>query len=154
MSRTAPHSDSVPYPFPAARYFCQAWWTCRTAPRSRHTYRIPFDALLATSDDISVILPPIRHLYDIVVSPEPLWRHRRIPTWHGIPCRLSRAEMWLPVEAAAGPLRPFSLLVRVPMRVPADTLPYILLGTQFLHEYKASVEINASSGSGSLVIPP
>jgi hypothetical protein len=153
VSVTVLHADEVSYPFPGTRFYCQSWWTCRTVPRRKTTWRMHFDSLLATSDDLSVLLPSVRHLYDIVVTPEPRWGRRRVPTWHGLSCRLGRVEMWLPVEEGEVPLRPFSLLVRVPATDPPGALPYVLLGTQFLQEYGVRVELEAGSGAGRLIIP-
>jgi len=112
-----------------------------------------FDSLLATSDDLSVLLPSIRDLYDIVIVPEPGWGRRRVPRWHGVACRLGRAELWLPVEQGALPLRLVPLLVRVPASDPPDVLPYVLLGTQFLREYRAKVEVDSEAASGQLITP-
>ncbi len=153
MSVTVLHAEPVAYPYPASRSYCQSWWSCRTAPRKKATWRMPFDSLLATSDDLSLLLPSIRDLYDIVISPEPRWGKRRVPAWHGLACRLGRAELWLPVEEADLPLRPFSLLVRVPSSDPPGALPYVLLGTQFLQEHRARIELDAGTGIGRLTIP-
>src|SRR5262249_22905113 len=111
----------------------------------------------APLEELSLLLPSIRHLYDIVVAPEPRWGRRRLPRWREIDCRLGRVEMWLPVFDGPQPLRPFSLLVRIPKHdpppQPPEPLPYVLLGTQFLVEYQATLELDAAKNSGKLVIP-
>jgi hypothetical protein len=153
LSITPIRSDLVAYPFPAPRFFCEAWWTCQTTPGATHTYRMPFDALLALTDDISVLLPSIRHLYDVVLRPEPGWGRRKVPQWHGINCSLRRAEIWVPVRGEAPILRSFALLVRIPTTEPKYALPFILLGTQFLQEYGGKVSVDSVAGSGELTIP-
>jgi hypothetical protein len=99
------------------------------------------------------MIPSIRDPLDVVVTPEPAWTSP-IPDWRGIPCRLGRVEIWLPVEGTLL-LRPFSLLMLLPERDPPDWLPYVLLGVQFLVEYDVSVALECASGliSGRLTIP-
>jgi hypothetical protein len=103
-----------------------------------------------------VILPSIRHDLDLVVTPEPAW-NATVPDWRGIPCRIGRAQMWLPVQGAL-PLRPFSLLALFPMRGDPNALPYVYLGIQFLLEYRVRLLLDCSSGTpaasaGQLIIP-
>jgi hypothetical protein len=62
--------------------------------------------------------------------------------------------MWLPVNENL-PLRDFPLMVIVPERDPPESLPYVLLGAQFLLEYRVSVHLSCGihPGSGKLEIP-
>ena len=141
-------------PLPACRYLGEAWWTCRSTPR--HTWRDQSDWLLATDQPLSVVGPQLRHDLDLEVRPEPRWTGA-IPDWQGIPCRLGRVEMGLPVQGSQL-LRPFSLLVLLPRRTALHALPYIYLGLQFLLECRAKLALDCSSGApptlpGRLVIP-
>jgi hypothetical protein len=112
--------------------------------------------MLATSEDISVIPRSISTLLDIFVDRVPQWRGRRVPRWQGLDCRIYRVEMWLPTREtdAANPRR-FSLLARIPVEdsPPRDTPPYILLGGQFLVEYKVKVILETNARMGRLIIP-
>jgi hypothetical protein len=111
------------------------------------------DSVLATTEPLSVILPSIRNPLDLVCASEPGWSGP-VPDWRGIPCRIGRAEMWLPVEGTHL-LRPFSLLALFPERDPPGWLPYVLLGAQFLQEYQVIVHLHGSQTPvvGSLTIP-
>jgi hypothetical protein len=62
--------------------------------------------------------------------------------------------MWLPV-AGTFLLRPFSLLALLPERDPSEWLPYVLLGVQFLQEYRVATALDCSQtpAAGSLTIP-
>ena len=142
----------VQFPSPTVRYLCRSWWTCHST--ARHTWRTRCDALLATGHTLSVVPPTIRQNLDLVVMPVPGWRGQ-IPTWFGIPCRIGRATIWLPVQAGPIPYREFSLLVLLPTQDLEDAPPFIHVGTQFLLEYKAKVQLDCSSieGLGRLVIP-
>jgi len=138
----------------ACRYLCEAWWTCRST--ARHRWRDRSDFLLAKEQPLSVIQPQIRHDLDLEVRPEPRWTGA-IPHWQGIPCRLGRVEMWLPVRGNQ-PLRSFLLLVLLPRRTAAHALPYVYLGAQFLVEFRTQLTLDCSSGrphamTGQLVIP-
>jgi hypothetical protein len=98
--------------------------------------------VLATAEPLSVILPSIRDPLDLVCASEPGWS-APVPDWRGIPCRIGRVEMWLPIEDTFL-LRPFSLLALLPERDPPEWLPYVLLGAQFLQEYQAVVHLEGS----------
>lgn len=79
------------------------------------------------------------------------------PDWHGIPCRIGRVQVWLPVQGALA-LRPFSLLALLPTRDSLVALPYVYLGTQFLVEHWVELVIDCLAGvpsatSGRLLIP-
>lgn len=142
------------YSLPANRYVCEAWWTCRST--AHHRWRNRSDCLLATGHPLSVVQPQIRHDLDLEVWQEPRWTGA-IPDWDGIPCRLGRVEMWLPVQGNQ-PLRPFLLLVLLPRRTAWHALPYVYLGAQFLLEFRAQLTLDCSSGTphaltGRLLIP-
>jgi hypothetical protein len=105
---------------------------------------------------LSVIPPQIRHTLDVVVHPEPNWTDP-VPDWCGVPCRIGRVELWLPIVGLA-PLRPFSLLVLLPVQSVSFQPPFIHLGIQFFIEYGASLLFDCSSASatsswGRVVIP-
>jgi hypothetical protein len=96
----------------------------------------------------------IRELLDIVITPVPGWRGQ-VPTWYGIPCRIGRVTLWLPIEENPGAYHQFSLLVLLPRDELEDAPPFVHLGTQFLLEYQAQVVLDSSSlsNTGRLVIP-
>ncbi len=139
-------------PSPAVRYLCQSWWTCHSA--GRHTWRNRSDSLLATGQPLSVIPHLIQEQLDLVIKPAPGWKGQ-IPTWYGVACRIGRVSLWLPIEENPGELREFELLTLLPKQDLEDAPPYIQLGTQFLIEYRASVELDASTlnAGGRLVVP-
>jgi hypothetical protein len=90
------------------------------------------------------------------MRPEPNWSGA-VPDWLGIPCRVGRVEVWLPLQSGP-PYRPFSLLALLPRQEPPDLLPFAFLGVQFLIEYNARIELDCSSGdplscTGQLIIP-
>jgi hypothetical protein len=146
----------IPYPVrlrsPAVRYLCRSWWTCYSS--APHTWRDRCDSLLATGHPLSVIPPTTREALDIVVAPVSGWRGS-VPAWFGIPCRIGRARIWLPIEENAGELREFEILVLLPKRELDEAPPFIHLGTQFLLEYHSQVVLDGSSPTtpGRLVIP-
>jgi hypothetical protein len=144
----------LPFPTPVVHYFCESWLTCHSTPSTRYTYRERIDALLATEQLLSVIPLPIRELIDVAISPARGWKGQ-VPTWFGIPCRVGRVKLWLPIEEGPGSHREFSLLVLLPEQELEDASPLIHLGTQFLLEYHADVHLDCSSsaGQGRLVIP-
>jgi hypothetical protein len=144
----------LPYPLGTCRFLCEAWWTCKST--AQHTWRNRSDCVLTTGQLLSVILPQIRHDLDLVVEPEPQWTGA-VPDWEGIPCRIGRVQLWLPVQGNL-PLRPFSLLALFPKRMARHALPYVYLGIQFCLEYRARVVLDGSSGladtsMGQLIIP-
>jgi hypothetical protein len=144
----------LPAPSPIVHYFCESWWTCHTAPGSKHHYRERLDSILSTSQGLSVIPPTVFERLDLVVLPERGWKGQ-VPTWFGIPCRIGRVTMWLAVQEAAGPYREFSLLALFPRHDLEDAPPFIYLGTQFLLEYRAELRLDCSSptAEGRLLIP-
>jgi hypothetical protein len=93
-------------------------------------------------------------LLDVAIAPVRGWKGR-IPTWHGIPCRIGRVKLWLAIEEGSGSYRKFSVLALLPQDEPPDSSTLIHLGTQFLLEYQAQVHLDCSSiqGRGRLVIP-
>src|SRR5260370_19681688 len=93
------------------RYLCPCWWTCHST--GRHTWRVRCDSLLATGQLLSVIPPTIRQNLDVAIKPARGWRGQ-IPTWFGIPCRIGRVAVWLPIEQGPELYREFSLLVTFP----------------------------------------
>ena len=141
------------YAVPASRFLCETWWTCWTSPQRQHTWRARSDSVLATGEPLSVILPAIRDSVDLVWTPDPSWAGA-VPAWRGIPCQVGRAQVWLPVQGTAL-LRPFSLLGLLPRHDPPDWLPYVLLGAQFVQQYRATVTLDCSQSPGRhrLVIP-
>ncbi len=151
---TALKPSLIPAPTPLARYFCESWWTCQTAPGSRHHYRERLDSLLSTGQALSVIPPTVFERLDLVSLPERGWRGQ-VPSWFGVPCRIGRVTLWLSVEGAPGTYRPLSLLALLPRHDLEDAPPFIQLGTQFLHEHRAELRLDCSSpaGEGRLVIP-
>jgi hypothetical protein len=144
-----------PYPLslpsPTCRFLCEAWWTCHSTRRG-HTWRQRSDCILATEQLLSVIALPIYSGLDVKVTPIPGWSGG-IPNWHGVPCRIGRVEMWLPVQNNLS-LRPFSMLALLPKRNVPHALPYVCLGVQFFQEYKARVALDCSNApGGQLTIP-
>jgi hypothetical protein len=143
---------AVLLPAPTVRFLCEAWWTCYSG--ARHTWRNRCDALLATGERLSVILPTTRRLLDIVVTPEAGWSGE-VPSWYGVPCRLGRVALWLPVRENPGEYRPLSLLALLPKKDLEDAAPFVYLGAQFLVEHHVQVNLDCSSTTafGQLVIP-
>src|SRR5438067_5763710 len=92
------------YPSPTVRYLCTAWWTCYSTPR--HTWRNRCDLLLATDQAISVIPAAVLQMLDLVIKPAPGWRGQ-VPSWFGIPCRIGRVALWLPIQEHSGTYRKF-----------------------------------------------
>jgi hypothetical protein len=150
---TALRARPLSLAFPTCRFLCGSWWTAWTNAQRQHTWRACTDSVLATDEPISVMFPSLREPIDPVIAPEPRWQGA-VPDWRGIPCDIGRVELWLPCDDALT-LRPFSLLVLFPNQNPPDWLPYVLLGVQFLTEYRATVTLGCSpTGSlGQLVIP-
>jgi hypothetical protein len=142
----------VAYPSVAVRYLCRSWWSCYSTPR--HTWRVRCDSLLATEQALSVVSPTTRASLDLVVTPVPGWRGQ-VPPWFGIPCRIGRVTLWLPVEDGPDLYRDLSLLVLLPREDLEDAPPFIYLGTQFLLEHRAQVFLDCSSATnqGRLIIP-
>ncbi len=134
------------YPLPTTRFLCETWWTGWTTPQRRHSWRARSDSLLATEEPLSVILPLIRDSIDLVWTPEPRWT-AAVPNWRGISCQIGRAQLWLPVEETLL-LRPFALLALLPERDPPEWHPYVLLGAQFLQEYRVTVALDCSQSPG------
>jgi hypothetical protein len=91
---------------------------------------------------------------DPVINPVSGWRGR-VPTWFGIPCRIGRVTLWLPVEGRGAVFRNFSLLVLLPREELEGAPPFILLGTQFFLEYKSKVLLDFFSieNPGGLIVP-
>jgi len=88
-----------------------------------------------------------------MVMPERGWKGQ-IPTWFGVPCRIGRVKMWLSVLEAELP-REFALLALLPRHDLEDAPPFVQLGTQFLLEYRAKLDLDCSSPTigGRLLIP-
>jgi hypothetical protein len=144
----------IPAPAPLVHYFCESWWACHTGPGSRHQYRERLDSLLSTGLTLSVIPPDALARLDLVRQPERGWRGQ-VPPWFGVPCRIGRVTLWLPVEETPGTYREFLLLALFPRREVEDGPPFIQLGTQFLLEYGAELHLDCSPpiSEGRLVIP-
>ena len=143
---------ALPLPSPAVRYLFHSWWTCYSD--GRHTWRNRCDALLATGQALSVIPPSIREQLDLVIRPAPGWKGQ-VPAWYGVACRIGRVSLWLPIEENPGELREYSLLTLLPRQDLEDAPPYVQVGTQFLLEYKARVELDSSTvnAGGRLMLP-
>jgi hypothetical protein len=144
----------VTFSVASCRWLCESWWTCRSS--GEHTWRNRSDCLVSPGEPFSVVPPQIRHDLDLVVLPEPAWPGS-VPDWWGVPCRIGRVELWLPIQGGP-PLRSFSLLVLLPARTVPFAPPYIILGSQFLVEYGVELTLNCSSRNprvcpGQLVIP-
>lgn len=139
------------YPEATARFLGEAWWTCYSS--SPHTWRQRSDVMVATGQPFSVISPTIRNLLDLEITPAPGWKGFPL-TWFGVPCRIGRVTLWLPIQEAAGQLQPFSLLALLPQQDVLDAPPYIQLGAQFILEYRVQVILDTTAaGSSRLVIP-
>jgi hypothetical protein len=141
-------------PTPAVHYICQTWWSCSHGAGSRYEYRERFDSLLSTAELLSVIRPSALKGIDLEIMPERGWRGH-VLTWRGVPCRLGRVRVWLPIEEGPDVLRPLPLLALFPKEDVEDAPPFVQLGTQFLLEHKVQLTLDASSiqGEGRLVIP-
>jgi hypothetical protein len=139
------------FPTPTCRFLAEAWWTCYST--GSHTWRNRSDCLLATGEPITIIPQDLRDSLDLEITPVPGWTGRT-PTWMGIPCRIGRVTLWLPVLENPGQYRSFSVLVLLPQQEVVDTPPYIRIGIQFLMEYQIQVVLEGdSSGSSRLLIP-
>jgi hypothetical protein len=152
MSVTLLHPHPVHYPSPTLRYLCRSLWSSYSTPT--HLWRIRCDALLATEHPLSVIPPTIRNSLDLAITPVKGWKGRT-PDYFGIPCRIGRVTVWLPVENGLTLYREFSMLVLLPKNDLEEAAPFIHLGAQFLLESQAQLVLDVSSASnfGQLVIP-
>jgi hypothetical protein len=90
---------------------------------------------------------------DMVSVPEASWSGTA-PTWRGVPCDVGRVTIWLPVQGHLV-LRDLSLLALLPQSDPPDSLPYVLLGTQFLLEHRVTLRLDCGQppGNGHLEVP-
>ncbi len=149
---TTLHPHPVPSPTPLVRYLGHCWWTCHSA--GRHTWRNRCDALLAIGQLLSVIPRAARESLDLVIEPEAGWRGQ-VPTWLGVPCRIGRATLWLPVDEEPGRHRDLSFLALLPRHDLDDAPPFIQIGTQFLLEHRIQTHLDATStvSPGRLTIP-
>jgi hypothetical protein len=139
------------YPDPTARFLCEAWWTCHSTGQKR--WRGRSDCVLAPGHPFSVVPPAVRNALDLDIRPARGWKGTSL-TWYGIPCRLGRATVWLPVQETPGIHRDLSMLVLLPDEELTDAAPFVHLGAQFLREYHARVSLDCSPpGAGRLLIP-
>lgn len=150
-----PTISLTPYPlsYPAStvRFLAEAWWTCYSSPP--YTWRQRSDAILATGQPLSVILPGTRDDLDLEITPAPGWKGFG-PTWLGVPCHVGRVTLSLPIYGAPGQFHSFSLLTLFPQQDVPDAPPYIQLGVQFLLENHIEVVLNESAtGDNRLVLP-
>jgi hypothetical protein len=101
-----------------------------------------------------VIPRAVFQFLDLAIAPERGWKGQ-VPTWFGIRCRIGRATLWLPIQEYPGQYRELSLLALLPRQDLEDAPPFILIGTQFLLEHEARIELDCSSvkSRGRLVIP-
>jgi hypothetical protein len=143
-----------PLPAPAAHHVTESWWTCHSGAAVHHQYRERFDTMLAPGLLLTVMPPTVRERFELDVLPERGWKGQ-VPTWLGIPCRLGRVTIWLPILEVPAPLRPLSLLALFPAEEVEDAPPFVQLGTQFLLEHRAELFVDYSSpaGEGRLAIP-
>lgn len=151
---TRVYSYPISFPLASTRFYCKAWWTCRST--GRQTWRDRSDCLVAPDEPFSVVTPKIRHDLDLVVHPEPRWTDA-VPDWQDIPCQIGRVELWLPIQGPP-PVRPFSLLVLLPRRNVLPALPYVYLGAQFILEHRGRLLLDCSAGTaegsrGQMVFP-
>lgn len=110
--------------------------------------------MLAPGQLLSVMPPGITERFDLDLLPERGWRGQ-VPAWFGVPCRVGRVTIWLPVLEGPALLRALSLLALFPRSGVADAPPFVQLGTQFLLEHRAELHLDYSSaaGEGRLMIP-
>jgi len=110
--------------------------------------------MIATGQILSVIPPRATERFDIEILPERGWKGQ-VPSWYGVPCRIGRVTIWLPILEGPAPLRPLPLLALFPREEVEDAPPFVLLGTQFLLEHRAELHVDCSSLAGRccLVIP-
>jgi hypothetical protein len=76
-----------------------------------------------------------------------------VPDWFGIPSRIGRVTVWLPVQEVVGSYRSFSILVLLPKDDLQDAPPFIHVGAQFLLEHQARVMLDGGSGDSHLLFP-
>ncbi len=143
-----------PLPAPAVHHITESWWTCQSGTSGRHQYRERFDAMLAPGLLLTVMPASVTERFDLEIAPERGWKGQ-VPSWCGVPCRVGRVTIWLPIIEGPGPLRALSLLALFPREEVEDALPFVQLGTQFLLEHGAQLHIDYSSpaGEGRLIIP-
>jgi hypothetical protein len=102
---------------------------------------------------LSVMPQTARNGLDPVILPAPGWQGLA-PTWLGVPCRVGRVTLWLPIQEIPGHFRSLSLLALLPQQDIPDAPPFIQLGVQFLLEHHVQVVLNeAATGANRLVIP-
>jgi hypothetical protein len=137
-------------PSPSVRFLVRTWWTCYSA--GSHTWRNRSDTMLATGQVLSIIPPAIRDTLDLEILPVPGWRGA-VPTWMGIPCRIGRVTVWLPIQEPRGPYRSFPILVLLPQEDLPDAPPFVCLGARFLLEHHVQVFLDEGGNGYRLVIP-
>jgi hypothetical protein len=135
----------------------EAWWTCPSSKPGK-TWRCRNDILVMIGQHFSVISPYVRRRIQMIETPDPTWQGPT-PSWFGIACTVARVEMWLPNQSNLGLLEPFPLLVLLPQRDLPDAPPFVMLGAQFLMEYRVRVELDCAlipgaPRCGQLMIPP
>jgi hypothetical protein len=128
-----------------------AWWTC--ASTGQYTWRQRSDALIASGSALSVVPPTIRNDMALDVYPVRGWRGQ-IPSWFGVPCRIGRVTIWLPIVENNGQLQSFSLLALFPQQELTDAPPYIHLGAQFFVEHQVQVVLDGQNPSSSRLVLP
>jgi hypothetical protein len=129
-----------------AHYVCESWWTCHTAPGSKHYYRERLDSLPATGQALSVIPPAVLERLDLAIVSEPGWKGN-VPTWFGILCRIGGVRLWLPILEEPGVYHEFGLLALFPQHDLEDAPPFVQLGTQFLLQHAGALYLDCSSPS-------
>jgi hypothetical protein len=110
--------------------------------------------MLAPGQLLTVMPPTVTERFDLEILPERGWKGQ-VPTWFGVPCRVGRVTIWLPILEGPAPLRALSLLALFPREEVDDMPPFIQIGTQFLLEHRTELHLDYSSpaGEGRLVIP-
>jgi hypothetical protein len=96
----------------------------------------------------------IRERLGIEILPVPGWKGQ-VPTWFGVPCRIGRVTIWLPLEDGPSLYRELPLLVLLPREDLEDAPPFIYLGMQFVLEHRAQVILDGTSpgNHGRLIVP-
>jgi hypothetical protein len=109
-----------------------------------------FGALLSTGDPYSVVFP-LTQPQSLGIVCEDV-EHTVPLSWCGVPCRLVRIRIGLPVVDSPSP-RPFTLLALLPTEEVEDVPPILRLGAEFLTAHKASVRLFSAPCTGDLIIP-
>lgn len=139
-----PHVEACPCP--TALYSC----TARLLAHGPSGFTsLLFEALLSPGDPVSVVLPFFSQGETRIVCEETPYQEL---SWFGVPARLIRVRLGLPVVGRSEP-RPFTLLALLPLREVEDVPPLLRLGAEFLYSQRAEVHLSADPCEGRLIIP-